>query len=447
MNAWARTGTVEGATRAEQILERMEYLRTQGNIKIQPTSYSFATVITAWAKAKVGKNKTQNAERAQFILNRMNDFRRKIGSKDTDREYASQLYPDSVVYNAVLDAWARSGEPIAGTRAEELLAQLEELSKQDDRLTPDTITYNSVINCHANSLHINAAKAAESILMRMEKLKKEGSDIRPNTLTYNQVLKTYSKSKLPGAAKRADMILKYMIHHGVRNNEIRPDVVSFSTCLDVWAKSKEPGKAEKAHAILQKMIEFHEMTGIQRMKPNQVTYNTVFNACAFSAFTPDAEKKQALKIAVNLFNEMQKSDVKPDAITYGMMIKCIANLMPRGKIRNRMASDLFNKCKAEGLVNGLVFDEIRRAVPGAVISELLQDVFRKKNSKRKKLSELSLRDLPYSWKASVIESKPKKRRTEKKKVDKSKEKEISEPVPIRPMRQITEMSWQSGRDC
>ena len=81
LNAWARRGTIEGAERAEQILERMEYIRTKGKrVNIQPTSYSFATVISAWAKAaKIGE--TYSGDRAQHILEIMNQ-------EGPDSEYA-----------------------------------------------------------------------------------------------------------------------------------------------------------------------------------------------------------------------------------------------------------------------------------------------------------------------------------------------------------------------
>ena len=454
LNAWARRRTRDAASRAEEILERMEYLRRNGNVKIQPTTFSFATVISAWGKAKTrtkveGK---ENAERAQFILNQMKEFLKSIEKEEDGSQYSKYVFPDTVVYNAVIDAWSRSKDPIAGTKAEALLFEMEELQKQGGNAVPDAITYNSVINCHAASGHINAAKAAEKVLKKMELASKNGSDVAPNVRTYNQVLKVYSqKSSSPGAAQRADMILMYMLQS--EDDAIKPDVFSFSTCLDVWAKSKEPGKAEKAYAILQKMIQFYETSGNEKMKPNVVTYNTVFNACAFSAFTADAEKKRALQIAITAFKTMQQSGlVKPDAITYGMMIKCIANLVPHGKVRNKMASDLFDNCRQGGLVNGLVFDEIRRAVPGNVLANLLGGTSAMKQ--RKPWSQWELRDLPRSWRAKVVEAKPrgkrqnKKKKPQDKKKDNAPEKNIASfnGDPIRPMRRIVETSWQSGRD-
>ena len=451
LNAWARRGAIEGAERAEQILERVEYIRTKGKcVNIQPTSYSFATVISAWAKAaKIGD--TYSGDRSQHILKRMMEFRKEIMNQEgPDSEYAKLLKPDSVVYNSVLDAWARTRTPIAGTKADELLFQMEERKRMGDHdLSPDTITYNSVINCHASSGHINAAKAAEKVLKKMEIASKSNPTVVPNTLTYNQVLKAYSTSKLPEGTNRADIILRYMMQSG--NKNIQPDSFSFSTCLNIWAKSKEPGKAEKAYAILSKMEETYRLTGKEQMRPNVITYNTVLNACAFSAYTPDDEKKKALSIAVNIFNEMRKSDlVHPDAVTYGNMLKCISNLVPKGEVRNKMAIDLFTKCREEGLVNGLVFDEIRRAVPTEVLSDILSAAMKRRRGK-KLFSEWELKDLPQSWKSNVQETKPRKRDPKKSKKNDITTVEVEEgstnmKEPIRPMRNIVETSWQSGRD-
>ena len=112
-------------------------------------------------------------------------------------------------------------------------------------------------------------------------------------------------------------------------------------------------------------------------------FNTVLNCCAFSAYTSDEEKKRALTIAVSLFNDMKRYDfVEADAISYGSLIKCLGNLVPFGDARNKMASDVFVKCTEQGLVNGLVFDEIRRAVPGRVMAKLLEEPLQNKRHRK-----------------------------------------------------------------
>mmetsp|Transcript_25010 Transcript_25010/g.28937 ORF Transcript_25010/g.28937 Transcript_25010/m.28937 type:complete len:694 (-) Transcript_25010:22-2103(-) len=447
INAWARRRNNEGAQRAEHILERMEYLRTMGNVDVQPSTYSFATVISAWAKSK---SHTEGAERAEYILARMIDFRKKIASSEGGEEYTKNLYPDTVVYNSCIDAWARSGDPRAATKAQAIFNEMEdEAQRGNAHVAPDAITYNTVINCYANSKHVSAAKAAERVLKRMENASDKEGRIAPNTRTYNQVLKCYATSKLPGSPQRADSILRYMLLS--RNEEIQPDAISFCTCLDVWAKSKEPGKAEKSYELLQKLIKLYDVTMSERFKPSTMSYNTVLNCCAFSAFAKDNEKKKALSIAVSVFTELKQSTiVKPDAVSYGTLIKCISNLVPKGQVRNKMASDIFIKCTEEGLVNGLVFDEIKRAVPSNVTTKLLSKPI-KSRRKKKPLTQWELRDLPRSWKENVTENKPKKRTSQLKKESPSKKKTVkevkkSEEIPIRPFRRITEPSWQSGKD-
>jgi hypothetical protein len=425
----------------------MEYFRSMGSTTMQPTQYSFATVISAWSRC--GSKSTESGERAEYILERMKSFRKTLSREKGNEEYIETLSPDTVVYNCVIDAWSKSGNPIASTKAERLFTEMDDICSREGKACPDTITFNSLINCHANSRHINSAKAAEKVLMKMEAAAKIKANVVPNTLTYNHVLKAYAHSQNPGAANRADTLLRYMIQSN--NKATAPDVISFSTCVDVWAKSKEKGKAVKAYAILQKMIEFNEIMGMKKLRPNEFTYNTCLNACAFSAHTEEGERKQALKIAVTLFNEMQKSNtVKPDSISFGMLLKCFANLMPKGSTRDNMTSKIFTKCRNDGLVNDLVFNEAHRAASPKLMRELLTGSL-KKNSKKKRLNELQLRDLPYEWKANVKEKRKQvkqKSKTGKNKKSKGKVKDEKETAPqfIRPMRRITETSWQSGRD-
>ena len=71
------------------------------------------------------------------------------------------------------------------------------------------------------------------------------------------------------------------------------------------------------------MIDLHEDDGSYETMPNTICYNTVLNACAFSAHGGEDEKRQALAVAVETFNQMRKGKyVSPDAVTYGDMLKC-----------------------------------------------------------------------------------------------------------------------------
>ena len=103
------------------------------------------------------------------------------------------------------------------------------------------------------------------------------------------------------------------------------------------------------------MIDFHEDDGTHDTKPNIVCYNTVLNSCAFSAQGGNNERRRALAVAVETFNRLRQGKyASPDALSYGNMLKCCANLMPPGDARSSMASRLFSSCCDEGLVGGMV---------------------------------------------------------------------------------------------
>ncbi len=417
----------------------------------------------------------------------------------------------------MIDAWAKSGDPRSGAKGDSLVKQMLELSSDIEKkgrgkkisiaCRPDIITYNTLINCWSNSGHINSAKESERILQDMEEKQKtmiENNNkerkkttskqaskdiddvaivVAPNRRTYNSVLKAYAKSKLPDAPKRAFSILNYMLQAG--RKEIQPDVISFTTVLDVWAKSKEENKAAQAQAILHKMNEFYVQTGDASLRPNAVTYNAVLNACAFSAMASDEERKEALKVALRTFQEMQQSTlssikqgqgnvIRADSITYGTLLKCMANLIPIGNpSRIKMSCNLFEKCCAEGLVGEMAWNEFRRSVSRKTLVDILSKS-PKIDIRNRSVAKIQMKDLPKDWTCNVFEAKTYRsnrhrankgkqsqpvssakggkkgdgrgKRTKTPTSKKVTSNEDEAPKLIRPMRTITETSWMSGKD-
>jgi hypothetical protein len=85
-----------------------------------------------WAKSGGGR---AASERAEEILEWM-DRLCKQGNKD--------VAPDTISFNAVLDAWARSGDRNAPRRCEQILDHMDELYRAGNMgVKPDTYTYNS----------------------------------------------------------------------------------------------------------------------------------------------------------------------------------------------------------------------------------------------------------------------------------------------------------------
>jgi len=387
-------------------LERMEYLKEFGG-SVKPTVHSYSYAISAWTKCE----SEQAAVYAENILDRLfQDYDEVLKSEGEHSAYAAELKPNNIVFNSVIDAWARSGSPDAGNKAEALLHRMEVLSRMDEYdVRADTISFNTCIKAWCNS---GKPLKAEEVLAKLETNpqypKRNGGVlvVRPNRLSYNSVINAWAKSSMPEAAVRAEDLLLRMIKSFKSEafSTITPDAVTFASVLNALAKSRTTiMKAEKCGAILKAMIDLHEDDGSYDSKPNIVCYNTVLNACAFSARGNPEERRNALKTAVEIFNQMRGGKyVSPNAVSYGNMLKCCANLMPPGDQRNGMASRLFGSCCQEGLVGGMCLDEIRRAIPPRAFLPLLADCgYDEPIRRRRKAFSIELRELPRKWTKNV----------------------------------------------
>ena len=432
MNAYAKVGSTEAAFQAEATLEDL----------------------LQRAKADEKEDKDQDDERSRLVLVR----------------------PDTIVFNSVIQCWATSGDVRAGKKSQQLLEQMKELAgsssggDSEDKIEkiyfdtrPDIITYNTVISAWSRCGKKNAAPRAEKIVKDLMVELEENQDadltsVVADTITFNTVLSAWSKTKLDGATARAGKLLEYMIESN--NSEIKPDVYSFTCVMDTWAKSKEPNKASHTQKLLSQLKKMHQEAledGDKRradaLMPSQIPYNTVLNACAFSAMnTTKEERREAIQIAVNTFKSMSPLDspsrrngnqniVSRDTVSYGLMLKSIANLMPRGAVRSRMALQIFHDCCDDGLVGYLVWNEVRRAVP----MKLLQEACRI----RKSLGSMEAKDLPGEWTFNCKERRFNNHRRSKQNTRDKKSKDKSgDPSKTEEKGNtfIIERSWATGED-
>ncbi len=179
----------------------------------------------AWAKSGGGR---KAAERAEEILEWM-DRLHKAGNVS--------VRPDTITFNAVLDAWARSGDRMAAHRAEQILDHMDELYRAGNLgVKPDTYTYNTLINAHAKSSEKGSAARAEHVLEVMKKRYLDGDgDFKPNTRTHTSVVDAWAKSGEKGAARRAEQILNNMIasFEETRDHDSKPNVHTANAVCNV----------------------------------------------------------------------------------------------------------------------------------------------------------------------------------------------------------------------
>ena len=426
LNAWASQGTWEGAARAEEILKRLELLQTG---TIQPTPHSYATVIHAWASCRGG---VDAALRAQDIL--------------TSLLMQGSIEPDTVIFNSVMHAWSNSGDKQAGVKSSAILNQMQDLHlKKGYDCRPDIVSYNTVLAAWSHSGHEQAGTRAEKMLqdMLVAYRASPSTAVAPNTVSYNSVLHAWSNSPLDGAASRAESVLNFML--AVQDSQanrlldgsmmIEPDVYSFTSVLNAIAKSKEPDKADRAHTWLLRLLERRRTSSTTKQPPirlNQVPFNTVINACAFSAIgTSDDQRARALEISAQTLSDLREHSLRPDAVTYYNMIKCVANLLASSRRRREDAIvELLESCAADGLVTGSIWIQVCKAVS----PQRLQETF------PRLLSDLKYRDLPRSWTYSVPSAK--RSPPTRKNSEPVRRRRAGPPSPT----SVSEPSYQSGRD-
>ena len=128
------------------------------------------------------------AEKAEQILDEMDRMSTALGLRD--------LAPNTICYNAVITAYARSTNISKAYRAELLLERMMEESKNGNtRIRPDTITFNSVINAAAQtSLGDNIVKKeAYLIALNAFKALHNLDYCKPSSVTYSSFLKVLQK--------------------------------------------------------------------------------------------------------------------------------------------------------------------------------------------------------------------------------------------------------------
>jgi hypothetical protein len=87
------------------------------------------------------------------------------------------------------------------------------------------------------------------------------------------------------------------------------------------------------------------------------------------------QQTEALKIAFAILKSMQKEpDMEPNQITYSTLLKATAFLLPAGDERNKVASVLFEKARAAGMIDVLMIQNMRKAVDSNVLRKVLAEM-------------------------------------------------------------------------
>lgn len=249
-NSCERKDAVE---RTEKVFRELQakYKAFRYDRRWKPTEAAYVSLLTTLTN---NGGTVESARRASSIL-----------QEAWDNSERDLLWPSSNMYNAVLNAWARAGNP---SKAEAILHEMIEKSFHNPLCTPDSSTFSIVINAWSKSDRQDSAVNAENVLMLMEDhaVSRLKFSLRPSANIYSSVLNCWAKSNHPEAPFRAEAILGMMKTKFAGGRlKFRPDEVAYNTCMAAWARSGKASAPEEVERLFAEMID-------QNLSPDHITY-------------------------------------------------------------------------------------------------------------------------------------------------------------------------------
>mmetsp|Transcript_15397 Transcript_15397/g.29006 ORF Transcript_15397/g.29006 Transcript_15397/m.29006 type:complete len:864 (+) Transcript_15397:110-2701(+) len=294
----AKTKSVSGAMTAQSIFD--ELINNAKFTVLKPTTDIYNALMNCWLKSgsKRGRQRIEN------LLSNMVEY-----------DHGS---PDIVSVNTAISAIAKSQRKDSLRKANFILMNMQTLYG----VKPDTTSYNLVIDAYAKSRHLQGGQKADNLLKEMEFQFRNGNrDVMPNSFSYSTVIDAISSDNRCG--QLAEELLDRMSCLHQSHGGAIPDTVVYNSIMNVYATQGDKDSMHRIQSILHFMEESFTQ-GNWNVKPNIITYNTVFKAFAYARddFTQDAKN---LLDRLNMTNDfVNPNGVAPDAISYTTVITCYA---------------------------------------------------------------------------------------------------------------------------
>jgi hypothetical protein len=163
--AWSRSGSPMAAWRADGIFNRMNELRSTGQLPVKPNARTFDVVIFTLAN-ELGADGALKVERYLELL------------KEYYRSGEPDCMPSATSYTEAIRAWGSNVEdPRSVLRAKALLDEMHELAREGiSGVQPDRNTYSVYLQALARSTAEQKAEIAQdvAIMMKSDGIRPEG---------------------------------------------------------------------------------------------------------------------------------------------------------------------------------------------------------------------------------------------------------------------------------
>jgi pentatricopeptide repeat protein len=309
IDAWSKHGQPAHAEATlHSLLQEYEQATTPtAREALRPSDLSFLAAINSWAKSQ----DPRAAEKAEELLKHM---QRLLNSGEHPG-----LKVSTQVFSAVLDAWAR--QPNAGPKVESLLTGMEHLNEvnPDEGTALSLQTYSIAINAWANTNTYEAPERAVKLLHRLEELSSQGNPaLIPNAMTYTSAIRAWNKSNRDDAPLRAVSMLNRMwrLAEGARPkpSAVAPNTVTYNVVLHILASH---GKIREIQELFNQM---REKSDDWNVLPDVVTYGTIMNAYRQSRQSNSGVKASSLLMEMEEKYRLGNAALKPNPTIYSTVL-------------------------------------------------------------------------------------------------------------------------------
>lgn len=240
-----------------------------------------------------------------------------LGLMETLANEGFDTMPDVISFSCVAQAIGSARTPLTLERVDSLVSKVFQLYWKG-MLTPDTYLFDAILIAYKNSwsLHAKSAERAYNLLIQLEDLSKDDEKLSPDLLSYRTVCDALSKSKIPGASAMCEDVYLRARSLAESGRIAQLDRELYSAAIVSYARNKEDGSLEKAEAIIGEMELRRQTRGSKLGSPDTLLYNRMISAYANSG--KDDKTAKALTMFEQMKHAYEEGDMdsKPDIYSY-----------------------------------------------------------------------------------------------------------------------------------
>jgi len=221
-----------------------------------------------------------------------------------EMEEVTGTSPDVIAYSSTIACCAEAGE---WKRAFSLLNEMQ----NEHKIQPNVMTYSTVISACANALsktgESDRQEILEAAMQLLNKMKEsKNSDNLPNIITYN--------SGIRACAEAHDLEGAFQLMDEAMGRGLTPTIISFGSLMTACERV---GSVNDMNLVFELINQFNQnVLDSDQIKPNEIIYGAAISCCR-KAGQPDR--------AVQLLKKMIKAGLSPNTVTFNTVMMSLTD--------------------------------------------------------------------------------------------------------------------------